>query len=94
MGVFEEIFGSNEPESIERKCKAHYSTEMFKVLMDTHMKTDKNSYFDQTDPHDIELYKKAYEEGYKAGHRQCLTSAVNAWAKDDKNGKDIKFGDF
>ena len=70
-------------------------TETSLCRMDTHMKTDKNSYIEYVNKSDDEYnaYKKGYEEGYKAGFIQYARSKCHRNNR-DAGGSDVKFGGF
>lgn len=95
---FKSLMFADTPENIEKRCAGHFSSESFKCMMETHMKTDNNSFTDEkvvTNDHDAAVYKIAYEEGYKAGWKRCISSASKAWADEEKEkGSNFKFGDF
>ena len=91
---FEKYLLANNKTELDAMCDMHYKEEAFQTMLETHMKTDDNSYLTIED-NQVDLYKLAYSEGYKAGYRRAMNIASVAWINSKKkDGGDIKFGKF
>jgi hypothetical protein len=95
-GIFSNFMFAESNAELDRRCVEHFRDDSFLTMMNTHMKTDNNSYLEMANDHDAEIYKKAYEDGYKAGWRRCLLVCNKVWYVESKHkgGSDVKFGGF
>ena len=89
-----DVHYATSSDKVDEMLNKMLATETLSCVRRDHLNYDDNSFKNYTNERDVEIFRKAYEEGYNAGYKQCMNSKMHYKNHKPADGSDVKFGGF